>query len=327
VELTYARESDAQSYWSIDALAGRVIHASGQGLRVLVRVDYDRGQSLPPEGDGQALAEYLDYLRRLARDERLLGVHGFIIGSGYNALDANAEAHGQPVTPEWYARLFNGFGEDPARADNAVQAIRAENPRTRVLVGPVRPWVTDQGGVRGHSTGAPWLDYFNSLVAALDVGARAKTAGGVAQASPDGFALHAPGHPEASELAGRDPSQEPMLDLPRVAWGGAQAGFRVYRDWLAIVNAYPTTRGLPAYLTASNTFSPSGGMPPAENYPTGWLTSALRAVEAEPQVQALVWFIDGPLEDAQWDGFSLAKGVGRLSAAAAEFDSLLRGGR
>jgi hypothetical protein len=128
-------------------------------------------------------------------------------------------------------------------------------------------------------------------------------------------------------LASRNPAEEPLLDLPRSTWGGAQAGFRVYREWMQAVNTYPTTRGLPAYLTASNTFASDSGTPPSENYPVGWLTSALRAVEAEPQVQALVWFIDGPLDDAQWDGFSLAKGEGRLSEAAAEFDSLLRGDR
>jgi len=326
VELTYAREADGGSYWGVNALAGRVGQAAAKGLRVLVRVDYDRDQSLPPDGDEGALAAYLAYLRRLARDERLAGVQGYVVGSGYNALDANAQAREEPVSPAWYARLFGGYGKDPAAADNAVQTVHAENPRARVLVGPVRPWAADQNGERPFARDVPWLNYFNTLVAALDEGARAKAAAGVAQATPDGFALQAPGRPEATELAGRNPAEEPLLDLPRAAWGGAQAGFRVYRDWLAIINAYPTTRGLPAYVTASNTYAPDGGTPPAENYPRGWLTAALHAVDAEPQVQALVWFIDGPLDDAQWDAFSLAKGKGRLGEAAAEFDALLRGG-
>ncbi|MHB1134721.1 MAG: hypothetical protein ACYC4L_20300 [Chloroflexota bacterium] len=327
VELTYAREGEGQSYWGVDALAGRVSQAAAKGLRVLVRVDYDRAQSLPPNGDEQALAEYLGYLRRLARDERLAGVYGYVVGSGYNALDANTRARERPVSPAWYARLFNGAGLEPARADNAVQTVRAENPRARLLVGPVRPWLADQNGELRYRLNTPWLNYFNTLVALLDEGARAKAAAGQAQVAPDGFALQAPGRPEAPELAGRPAAEEPLLDLPRASWGGAQAGFRVYRDWLEVINTYPTTRGLPGYLTASNTFAPDGGRPPAENYPTAWLGAALRAVEAEPQIQALIWFMDGPLEDAQWDAFSLAKGLGRLQEAAAEFDALLRGER
>lgn len=327
VELTYAREGDGQSHWGANALAGRVSRAVAQGLRVLVRVDYDRDQSLPPTGDEQALAAYLAYLRRLARDERLAGVRGYIVGSGYNAADANVQAREKAVTPAWYARLFNGYGEDLARADNAVQTIHGENPRARVLVGPARPWLADQGGEIRHVSDAPWLNYFNTLVAYLDEVARAKAAIGSGRAAPDGFALQAPGRPEVPELAGRDPAEEPLLDLPRAAWGGAQAGFRVYRDWLAVVNAYPTTRGLPAYLTASNTYTPDGGVVPAENYPAGWLSAALRVIDEEPQAEALIWFIDGPLDDAQWDGFSLAKGKGRLAEAAAEFDALLRGER
>jgi len=318
VELTYCRPGD-QAYWSVDSLAARVYQATARGLRVLVRVDYAPGQSLPPMGDYGALSEYVGYMQRLARDERLRGVYGYIVGSGYNALDANTLAPGQAVGPAWYARLFNGYGEAPARTDNVVQAVRRANPQARVLVGPVRPWVADQG-----EGAAPWLDYMQCLVAALDEGARAKAAAGIALAAPDGFALQAPGRPEAPELAGRPAAEEPATDLKRAAWQGAQAGFRVYRDWLAIINAYPTTRGLPAYITSTNTYAPDDGAPPAQNYRRGWLSAALAEVEAEPQVQALVWFLDGPLGDTQWDAFSLSRRLGHVAEAADEFDALLQ---
>ncbi len=326
VELTYARLPD-EAYWGVDDLASRVYGAAAKGLRVLVRVDYDRGQSLPPAGDYAALAQYLGYLQRLARDERLRGVYGYIVGSGYNALDSNAMSPDRPATPAWYARLFNGYGESPARTDNVVQTVRAENPNVRLLVGPVRPWNRDQSGERRHTVDVPWLDYMNTLVAALDEGARAKAAAGVASGVPDGFAVQAPGRPGALELAGKDGAEEPRLELRREDWEGARDGFGVYRDWLAIVNACPSTRGLPVYITAANTFAPDDGTPPAQNYPRGWLTSALRAVEQEPQIQALCWFLDGPLGDSQWDGFSLSRRVGRLADAADEFDALLREGR
>jgi len=322
VQVTYARLA-GEEYWGIDDLAVRVHQATAQGLRVLVRVDYDLGQSLPPAGDYLALEEYLQYLHRLARDDRLREVYGYLLGSGFNSLGSNSLFPQRPVTAEWYARLFNGYGEDVSYTNNALQVIRAANPHVRVLVGPVQPWNSDQDGERRHEIDVPWLNYMNTLVAALDEGARAKAAAGIPLAAPDGFALHVPGRPGAPELAGQDGAKDPRLDLRRAEWGGAQAGFRVYRDWLTIVNAYPTTRGLPVYITATNTFAPDEGTPPAQNYPRGWLTTALEVINGEPQVQALCWFLDYYPHTTQWDWFSLHRRPGRLIGAAEEFDALL----
>ncbi len=81
VELTYA-DLATEEHWGIDDLAVRVEQAKAAGLRVLVRVDYAQGQSVPPTGDNVALDLYLRYLERLARDERLGDVYGYLIGSG-----------------------------------------------------------------------------------------------------------------------------------------------------------------------------------------------------------------------------------------------------
>jgi hypothetical protein len=322
VELTYARLAE-DAFWGIDDLAWRVQQASDVGLRVLVRVDYDQGQSVPPTDDYLALTRYLEYLRRLARDERLRGVYAYFPGSGFNGLDSNSLAPEQAVTPAWYARVLNGYGEPVEHTDNAVQAMRAENPLVRVLVGPVRPWNADQDA-EPYLIDAPWLNYMNALTSAIDEGTRAKSAAGIPLAGPDGFALHVPGRPDAPELAGTDRANEPRQDLHRSAWGGAQAGFRVYRDWLEIINAHPTTRGLPAYISSTNTFAPGQDTPPAQNYPQGWLTAALAEVEGESQIEALCWFLDADRSgDARWDWFSLAQGSGLLTYAAEEFEGLL----
>lgn len=324
VELTYARLAD-RPYWGVDDLAERVQAASAQGLRVLVRVDFAQGQSVPSANDQLALTEYLQYLQRLARDQRMRPVYGFIIGSSFNARDSNLLAPDHPVTPEWYGRLFNGYGEAPSHADNAVQAIRAENPQVQVLVGPVQPWNMEQSGQKTNAIDAPWLNYMNTLVSAIDASALAKAAAGLPLAAPDGFALQAPGRTDAPELQGRAAADEPRIDLPRQEWNGAQAGFRVYRDWLAIVNAYPTTRGMPVYITSANTFAPDQTNVPAQNYSAGWLTSALDVISQEPQVRALIWFLDRDRSgDVRWDWFSLAERRGRMIDAAEEFDALLR---
>lgn len=326
VELTYAQLAD-EEYWGVDDLATRVQQAAAKGLRVLVRVDYALGQTVPPANDQLALTEFLQYLQRLARDDRLNGVYGYIIGSGFNDLGANSLDPERPATPEWYARLFNGYGEDVSHTDNVVQTIRAENPQVRVLVGPVRPWNQDQNGERTYAVDVPWLNYMNTLVALLDEAARAKAEAGMPLAAPDGFAVNAPGRPAAPELAGRSGAEEPRLDLLRAEWGGAQAGFRIYRNWLDIINGYPTTQGLPVYINATNTFAPDEGTVPAQNYVRGWLTSALEVINEEPQVVALCWFLDEDRSgDPRWDSFSLTKQPGRLIDAAEEFDALLRGG-
>jgi hypothetical protein len=218
---------------------------------------------------------------------------------------------------------MNGYGEPPAHTDNAIQVIRSENPHVRVLVGPVRPWSTDQNGKRPHSIDAPWLNYLNTLVAALDASAQAKMAAGAALVSPDGLALHVPGWVDAPDLPRESRALEPHSDLYVDEWPGAQAGFRVYRDWLAVIGAYPTTRGLPVYITSTNTFARSD-TPPAQNYPPGWLTAAFDEIRDQPQIHALCWFIDQDRSGSHtWDLFSLAEQSGRLIDVADEFDSLL----
>ncbi|WP_322800660.1 hypothetical protein [Thermoflexus sp.] len=320
VELTYAQRAEDPD-WGINALAARVARHQRRGLRVLVRVDYDRGQTLPPPGDLEGLARYLRYLERLGRDERLQGVYAYFLGSGPNEALSNRMSPDRPISPAWYARVFNGYGESPVRTDNAAAVLRAANPRARLLVGPVRPYVRDQDGERRGRVDVPWLNYFNTLVAFIDETTRARAAMGQWNPGPDGFALHVPGRPEAARAAGYPEAEEPRLDLRDAM--GARVGFQALYDWLEIINAYPSTRGRPVYITSSNTYTPDEGVPPAHNYPRGWLTAAWSVVAGEPQVEAFCWFLDW---DPQWADFSLWWGKGRLRDAAAEFEALLTTG-
>jgi hypothetical protein len=219
--------------------------------------------------------------------------------------------------------MLNGYGEPLEHTDNAVQVIRSENPPVRVLVGPVRPWDAGQDGTHRYQIDVPWLNYMNTLVAALDTSARSKLAAGISLVTPDGFALHTPGWVDAPALGEQEKAQEPHQDLHRSGWGKAQAGFRVYGDWLAVINAYSTTRGLPAYITSTNTFTRQD-IPPAQNYPPGWLAAAFAEIRDEPQIRALCWFVDRDRSGSHtWDWFSLAAGSGQMTYAEKEFDRLL----
>jgi len=320
VELLYVQQTNDPDF-SIDAMAMRVSQLSQTGIRVLVRVAYDRGQALPPTGDEVALKSYFDYYTRLARDSRLKAVYGYIIGSGFNRQSENSLAPDRLVTPEWYARIFAGYGLDPSRTDNVIQMIRMVNPQVKVLVGPIAPWSNDQTGDIKDTIEAPWLNYMNTLVHYLDATTRSKQAVGFTLVAPDGFAVQASGRVEAPEVASQ-PAQEPSTNISRIGWNGAQAGFRVYRDWLRIINNYSTTRNLPLFITSANTYTLNTQIEPEQNYPVGWLTSALNEINNETQVQALCWFVDIPYD--KWAGFSLKAQQGHLKDGYIEFDQLLQ---
>lgn len=316
VDLVYALRAD-ESQWSVDALASRVAAAHKAGLRVIIRVAYDQGQSLPPNDDETALAIFLRFCQRLAHDQRLQAVYGYSIGNGYNSLGENSLSQA-PLTPAWVARILVGYGVAVERHDNVIETMRGLNPQLKLLVGPVRPWSTEADGAWSDPLNQPWLNYFNSLLVLLDQTIRLKHQQQI-NVAPDGFALSTAGWPERSA----DPAKEPLNDLYLAQSGKAQRGFRVYRDWLTIINRYPSTANRPVYITATNTFHPEQERTPLENYPKGWLSNALAEVSGNPQVQALCWFVDLPFGQ-QWYEWSLSEPQGKLHEAAQEFDQLLR---
>ncbi len=317
VEITYTQLAE-EEFWGVDDLAHRVRIAHEKNLRVLVRVEYGQGQSIPPADDEVALDEYLRFLQRLTRDARLANVYGFIIGSNFNTAGGNSQAPEQMVSAEWYARVFNGYGIDPALSNNAIEVARRENAQTRILVGPVSPWNRDQDGAIVNKIDVPWLNYMNSLVHYVNQSAEAKAKRGVAGTDPDGFAVQAFGR--VGDLG----ALEPFERVSSAEFPNAQMGFRIYEDWLTIINRYEQTRGKLVYINATNTFDPLNGSVPAENYPAGWLTNAYAVVNEEPQIAALCWFVDGFEHDEQWEMFSLIKPRGALAVAASEFDTILQ---
>jgi len=328
LELVYcsAADDNMEKRWSARGLSDAVQQATASGLSVLVRVAYDRQQSVPPTDDQVGLSRFVACVERLARDARLAGVYGYIIGSGFNSSDENAAAADRPSTARWYARAFNGFGVDASNTENIVQRVRSANPKVRVLVGPLTPWSDFQrgqspSGATENVNVAPWLAYMNTLVESVDAAGREKARAGSALAAPDGFAVQAPGRLDQPEVSGQ-PALEPLIDQPLARWNGAQGGFRVYRDWLAIINRYATTSGQPVYISSTNTFTWDSATLPAQNYPRGWLRAALLEVQDKPQVAALIWFLDDPT-DQPWEFFSLARHPGNLADAEADFEALL----
>lgn len=322
VEITYATLAE-EEFWGIDDLAQRVRRSHELGLQVLVRVEYAQGQNVPPPDDYVALDAYLRYVERIVRDDRLSDVHGLIIGSNFNTYGSNSQSPDNPVTPEWYARVFNGYGANPTVSNSVLESVRAIDPNMRVIVGPVSPWNVDQNGSLEAFVDAPWLNYMHTTLTYLDQSAQLKASIGRANLAPDGFAVQAFGRVTHESLTTEERANEPKMTLHFEEWGEAQMGFRVFEDWLTLINQFATTQGKPVYINASNTFDGLTGSVPADNYPVGWLTTALEEVEKVPQIYALCWFMDGFSHDEQWIMFSLITARGLLIEAAQEFDQLL----
>ena len=160
VELSYAATPD-EAYWGIEDLAARVHGHEEAGLRVLLRLDYDRGQSMPPPGNLIAYQSYAEYLSRIAADARFDGLHAVFLGSGYNATDTNRLSPEQPVSPEWYVEMLLGSvpgseglseEDDQLLSIGLVGIVRAIDPELAILIGPLRPFtLTAPNAMSGQS--------------------------------------------------------------------------------------------------------------------------------------------------------------------------------
>jgi hypothetical protein len=226
------------------------------------------------------------------------------------------------ITPAWYARVLMGFGEKPSHTDNIIQMMKSEDPGIRILVGPLTPWISDQNGSHIYSIDVPWLNYMNTLVWSIQKTAKEKSDTGISGILPDGFAIPCPGRPEAFEDEKK--RLEPALDLRLSKWNGAQGGFKIFEDWMDIINSYHTTCGLPLYIVTTNTFCTDEGIPPAQNYPAGWLENALDVINKEPQIKGMIWFLDFFPHGTAWEYFSLTRKKGNMLYAAEDFENLLQ---
>ncbi|MCZ7668019.1 MAG: hypothetical protein M5U34_12915 [Chloroflexi bacterium] len=163
----------------------------------------------------------------------------------------------------------------------------------------------------------------NSVVTYINAAAAAKIEHGISDTAPDGFAIQAFGRVDAPELSAAQRAQEPFIPLHREEWGEAQAGFRIYQDWLDIINQYEYTAGKPVYINASNTFEQRNRTFSCRQLPRKLVEQCPEAINQEPQIRTLAWFPESLPHDEQWAMFSLTTPRALLIEASQEFDALL----
>ncbi len=324
VELLFATGIDQANDPNGRAAVGRRagVARGALGLRVLVRVDHAPGQSLPPPGDDAGRTAYVRFLEGICQDVTYReNVFGYIIGNEFNLASENQRlnrAAGERLTPDWYARMFNGFGVDAADVGNAHAFIKTHQPAAWVLVGAIAPWSGESDGDAGARwiIDEPWLNYFHAACRRIFGAASAS------QRWPDGFAIHAygrtglPGSPSFT-------ANEPHTDVP-FGGRGAQGGFRVYRDWCAIIDAAGFAPNLPVFVTETNTLT---GNPSSQSYPSGWYVEALQELQtAGPRFHALCWFVDND-PSGGWPGERLTNPTGNCVQASQDFDAAIASGR
>lgn len=245
VELAYASDG------APDAVARRMTALHRRGFRVILRVDFARGQHIPPAADAAAVARYVDFV------VKAVGAAGgtvrhVVVGNEGNIDEAgddpgrNTECRlGRATcTPEAYAAVYA-----------AVRAALQPRGDVAVLVAGVSPGDADHP--------ARWMSGPDHLAAVL------------AQLGPgdvDGVALHAYGLEQA-----------PVPGLPAEPLAYFQALVERQLDVMAAAGHVRT----PVYITEMNEYTRPEAAFVRAAY--AWLDGLNRAGRA--RVRAACWFV------------------------------------
>jgi hypothetical protein len=107
----HLRPPREEPYWAWDIYGDTVAQHHAQGLRVLVRVDYDQSRASADRHDFVALNEYLEYLRRLvarrapcAKSTDCCTDYNTAEANGLDAQKAGSRRSGMPASQRYGRR-------------------------------------------------------------------------------------------------------------------------------------------------------------------------------------------------------------------------------
>lgn len=308
VELLYARDALPGFGW--DETAERVAVARSKGADVALRVDWKHRQVLPPENDQ---AGVFDYVQACQAAVAQMSPDWLICG---NEPNLHSECGGQPISPEWVARVVYGHGRPPEETDNCYQFARTANPTVEVLAPPVGPYSPDTWGnddgcypPDGRTDMAPWETY------QYDLARRCYDNGGhVPELGLIKFAMHTYGRvgPLGEDNGG---PEEPWQDVREETYL-AQFGTRWLQDalYLCRQGMLRSPYGTDLYpggilISEANTLTDGS---PDESYPRGWWPNLIRYVDQFPNVLGLAAFVDQDY-GGSWASCAMSTRTGRLA--------------
>lgn len=233
-----------------------------RGFRIILRLDYDYGYTVPWSDDGKNTPEmrrrFAHQCGKIARDLGDL-VDVFVIG---NEINPNSP---QP-SREWYTQLFNS-----GDTDCVYDQIKAACPHAKVCIFAPGGW-----------PGKENLEYWEYVVDHVD-----KDADGKPQI--DGFCFHA--------YSGGSTVYDRTCEDPRF---GSKLDFKGFTKYLKMVyEKFGTSREV--YITESNTFWYFGkwaevNLQSEDSYRAGWMREAFQTVDQWNQsndlkINCLCWYV------------------------------------
>src|SRR5438874_1971871 len=166
VELLYAADGDR----GIAAVANRIGELHALGVRVLLRVDQEPGQTVPVEGDFVGKYNFAHFFERLAQDPVISQVAGIIVGNEPNLKAENARGRDGGISADWYMKVHSGANAAADDDADVYTRLRSSGYMGDVLIAAAAPWSADTDGTlasyptpRGATGTMPWLRYAATL--------------------------------------------------------------------------------------------------------------------------------------------------------------------
>jgi hypothetical protein len=269
---------------------------------VLLRVDFDHGQTVPVEGDFVGKYEFAQFLAKLARDPVVRHAHGIIVGNEPNLKAENASGGAGGISADWYMKVHSGVYAAPDDEADAYTQLRANGYHGEVLIAAPAPWSDDTDGTLEYYPTPPgatgtmqWLRYASTLYWL------AYNASRMAYNEVKGT-VHTYSNVIACQQLGLDPAREPSYveALRNPDWNMCQYGIRVYDEFLQQMNYQAGGGGdvVPHYVTEWNSLvgrvddnldDPAW---PCNNYPAGLLEHAVQYLRRKPNLMGFAMFVD-----------------------------------
>jgi hypothetical protein len=298
VELLYASDGEA----GMAQVASRIGELQARGVRVLLRVDLEPGQTVPVEGDFDGKYEFAHLFEKLAQDPVIRNTSGIIVGNEPNLKAENAKGGDGGISADWYMKVQSGVYAAPDDDADAYTQLRTNGYRGDVLIAAPAPWSDDTDGTLEHyptppgATGTmPWLRYAATMYW-LAYNASRMTYNDVKGT------VHTYSNVLACRDLGLDPALEPTYvdELRNPDWNMCQYGIRVYHEFLQQMNFQAGGEGdvVPHYVTEWNSLvgrvddNLSDPAWPCNNYPAGLLLNAVDYLKLQPNLMGFAIFVD-----------------------------------
>ncbi|AKI98673.1 carbohydrate binding protein with CBM6 domain [Archangium gephyra] len=255
LEMIYTR-----AYTNPAGERARLQNIVNAGFKVILRLDYDVGYTVPPNWDWNGRYDFAMKSRQIAQDLGDL-VEVFVIGNEPLVNPSTAP------TAQWYSYIFNAYD-----SNCVYDKIKEVRPAAKVALAAPGGW-----------PGADMQSFFDSVLATVD-----KDASGLPQI--DAFALHA--------YSGASTSSDTTTEDPRYADVNDFGVFRIYARKIyekfgtAVKPIYITETNTYWYFGAWATNPRNSDV----SYRADWMKEAYQAIDEwnksnDQKIDALLWYV------------------------------------